>query len=278
MNRQELKEWLIRIKDNNYAVPEGAKPDKLSLSMLEHIGDTDMELRDSLILPTLSEWIINHTLPSDEVISLLLTALDEQHLLLGLGEEGDNVFCRTFCAEVIACIIYRHRQEAFLSEQDVRNAFQTLIGFYNGDRDVRGYVYGKGWAHGAAHGADALDEFARCEEIGCEGLREILKAIYKKVNTGCYGYIHFEDERMITAVEAVLDRKVLPSEEVTAWIRSFCRIEKTGEDHENLVKEFNINVFLKSLYFRLVDQPEYRPYAEAAKESIKEINRFIKKQ
>lgn len=31
---------------------------------------------------------------------------------------------------------------------------------------------GKGWAHGAAHGADALDEFARCEEVGYDGLKK----------------------------------------------------------------------------------------------------------
>jgi hypothetical protein len=75
--------------------------------------------------------------------------------------------------------------------------------FYNEDRDVRGFVEGKRWAHGAAHGADALGEPAQCEIIGYEGLKEILDSIYKKININYYGYINNEDERLISAVKEV---------------------------------------------------------------------------
>lgn len=274
MEKLVLKELLKGIKDNNYAVPYGISPYELSLAMMDNIGDTDSELRDDLILSNLFKWINDAILSTNEVYKLLRIALDENHLLNGLGKNDDTVFCRTFSVEIIAAIIYRHRREKFIPQSDIPNAFNKVLKFYNEDKDVRGYVKDKGWAHGAAHGADALDEFARCEEIGYEGLKRILDSIYKKVNVNHYGYIHFEDERIITVVKAILERKIIPASEIESWIRSFNNIEKTGIYPEDLIIEFNVNTFLKSLYFRLIDNTEYGQAANIVKDVINNISKF----
>lgn len=274
MKKQELKELLKSIKENDYKVPQGINPYQLSLVMMDNIGDIDSELRDELILSNLFRWINEGALSTNEVYELLVIALNEEHLLKELGNINDSVFSRTFSAEIIASIIYRHRREKFISEEDIQKAFSTILTFYNMDKDLRGYVEGKGWAHGAAHGADAIDEFARCEEIGCEGLKKILDSIYKKVNINHYGYIHFEDERMITAVKAILERKIISTKEIEDWITSFNKIEKTGIYPEDIVVEFNVNTFLKSLYFRLIDKSEYEQITNAVRKVLKEISRF----
>jgi hypothetical protein len=274
LEKKELKDLLIYINEDNNTIPENIKPYDLAVVCLEYIGDTDMELRDDLILTILCNWIIEKKLSDQEVKNLLEVLLDTEHLLKGLGETNDTIFVRTFSVLVVATIIYRHRNNKFLSGDELLKAFQTVIQFYTEDQDVRGYVEEKGWAHGAAHGADALDEFARCNEIGREDLLIIIDAIYKKVNIGHYGYVHFEEERMITAVKAVLSRSILSSAEVEAWIRSFCNFEKTGIYQEDMVKEVNINAFLKSLYFRLTDISEYQRYAAIVKECLHQISRF----
>jgi len=274
LQKQQLKDLLKSIKENNYKVPEGVNPYQLSLVMMENIGDIDSELRDDLILSNIFTWINEGVLSAKEVYELLKITIDEEHLLKGLGNIDDSVFGRTFSVEIIAGIIYKHRMEKFISESDIQKAFNTVLKFYNEDKDVRGYVEGKGWAHGAAHGADVLDEFARCEEIGYDGLNKILDAIYKKVNINHYGYFHFEDERMITPVKAILERQIIPTKEIEDWIKSFNKIEKTGTFPEDLVIEFNVNAFLKSLYFRLIDKPEYEQITNAIREVLKEISRF----
>jgi len=256
LEKQELKELLKSIKENDYKVPEGVNPYELSLKMMDNIGDIDSELRDDLILSNLFTWI------------------DENHILKGLGNIDDSVFGRTFSSEIVAACIYRHRSDKFLSKSDMEKAFDTLLKFYNEDKDVRGYIEVKGWAHGAAHGADALDEFAKCEEIGYERLKNILDAFYKKLNINYYGYIHFEDERMITAVKSILEREIIPIEEIEEWIKSFNKIEKVGKYPEDLVIAFNVNMFLKSLYFRLIDIPKYEKIANTAREVLNEISRF----
>lgn len=274
LEKQALKKLLKNIKDNDYAVPYGVKQRELSLEMMENIGDVDSELRDDLILSILSNWIIQGEIEVNILNELLVIALDEKHLLNGLGEVSDTVFSRTFSAEIVAAIIYKHREKKFLSKTQIKETFAAVLKFYNEDRDVRGFIEGKGWAHGAAHGADAIDELARCEEIGYEELKEILEAIHKKINVNHYGYIHFEDERLITPVKAILERKLLSIEEVVEWINSFKQIDKTGKYPEDLVIDFNVNAFLKSLYFRLIDTKDYEILAQTAKSVLKEISRF----
>lgn len=274
MDKDTLKELLRSIKDNNYAVPTNVDIYKLSLVMLDNIGDTDSELRDKLILSILTNWINDSILSDKETYNLLMIVLDENHLLNGLGKNDDRVFCRTFSVEVVASIIYRHRMAKFVSKKDIEKAFEKVLKFYNEDIDLRGYVKDKGWAHGAAHGADALDEFARCEEIDYDGLTQILDSIYKKVNAYNYGYIHFEDERIITVVKAILDRKIIPTKEIESWIRNFKNIKKVGTTPEDTVAEFNVNTFLKSLYFRLIYKAEYGQVANVVKYVVYEISKF----
>ena len=276
MEKQELKELLKRIRDNDYAVPYGINQYELSLEMMDNIGDVDSEMRDDLILTNLFKWINEGVLSEREVYELLNIAIDEKHLLNGVGEMNDSVFSRTFSAEIIAVIIYKHRENKFISELDIQKIFHTFLKYYVEDKDVRGYIESKGWAHGGAHGADVLDEFARCEEIGYEGLKEILDSIYTKVNINHYGYIHFEDERMITAIKAILERKIIPVKEIEDWINTFREIEKLGIYPEDLVIEFNVCTFLKSLYFRLIDTEEYIQIANKARDVLKEVSRFSK--
>ncbi|WP_346899270.1 DUF2785 domain-containing protein [Clostridium sp. UBA7503] len=274
MEKQELKELLKSIKENDYKVSEGVNPYELSLKMMDNIGDVDSELRDDLILSNLFTWIDGNQLSEKQVNELLWIALDENHILKGLGNIDDSVFGRTFSSEIVAACIYRHRMDKFLSKSDIEKAFDILLKFYNEDKDIRGYVEVKGWAHGAAHGADALDEFAKCEEIGYERLNNILDAFYKKLNINYYGYIHFEDERIITAVKSILEREIIPTDEIEEWIKSFNKIEKVGKYPEDLVIAFNVNMFLKSLYFRLIDIPKYEKIANTAREVLNEISRF----
>ncbi|MBL4934224.1 DUF2785 domain-containing protein [Clostridium sp. YIM B02515] len=272
MERQALKALLRSIKDNKYAVPEGVNPYKLSLELMDYIGDIDGELRDDLVFDVLVQWIMGDVLTPEEAHDIFVIALDEKHILNGLGEINDTVFGRTFSVEVAACIIYKHRK--LLSDSDILKAFKTVLKFYNEDRDVRGYVEGKRWAHGAAHGADALMELAQCEVIGYEGLKEILASIHKKININYYGYINNEDERMISAVKEVLERDIIPAEEIEEWIRSFGNIEKKGIVPDYLFVEFNVTLFLKSLYFRLVDNTKYEQIAKVVKEVLKKTSRF----
>jgi len=69
-------------------------------------------------------------------------------------------------------------------------------------------------------------------------------------------------------------RDIIPVEEIEEWVRSFGNIEKKGIVPDYLFIEHNVTLFLKSLYFRLVDNTKYEQIAKIVKEVLKKASRF----
>lgn len=274
MERKALKELLRTIKNNDCKVPEGVIPFDLALEMMNCLGDTDDELRDILAFSVLQNWIVEDILTTEEIHKLLNLSLDEKHLLYGLGSKDDTVFIRAFSVLIVAVALYKHRSKSYLSKEEISNILDKVIEFYDKDNDVRGYIEGKGWAHGAAHGADALDELARCEEIGYDDLKRILEAIHKKININYYGYIHEEDERIVTAVSAILERKLICESEMIDWIKSFKSIAKVGEYPNDIIISVNVKNFLRSFYFRLIGNSAHDNIINAIREVLEKIDKY----
>lgn len=250
-----LKERLIKVKSNDYLLENHEAYYPLGLKMLENIGSLDSELRDKLIYTTLFYWITRSRFSFEELKNLLKICLDSEHLFYKLGD-SDAVFKRTFSVLIIATIIYKHREENFLSEEVLYEVKDKLIEYMINEKDVRGYVEIKGWAHSAAHTADALDELVQCTCFSTNDLMDILEAIKAKVCIGYYVYIDEEDERMVTAVESAFNRRLLSTLEIIEWLQGF-KIENPKGNHiEKFHLMINIKSFLRSLYFRLLEKED----------------------
>jgi len=279
MNREELKALLESSVENDYQIPDGYTAYGLAEVMLEYLGDTDPKLRDHLCYFSLSEWCERKFLSAEDMRKLLQTVLDARHLLCGLGQVDDTVFMRTFSALIVTSIVCQHLEAPFLQAEEVRETLERVLQFYEQDLDNRGFIDGKGWAHGAAHGADALFELAECREINVPSLQRILEAIRAKTMTGSYSFIHQEDERMVTPVTAVLERGVLSEDWLAAWVAGFGNMTKTGQTPNDMVIQVNVKQFLRSLVYRL-QKPSHEGKQGAARivtealSVLKNIDRF----
>jgi hypothetical protein len=252
----ELKQLLQAIAADDYRVPDGVDYWQVTQDMLAYIGVIDPELRDDLILTTVSKWARAERYTANQYRAILTTTLDQQHVFLGLGaRDTDTVFTRAFSILVGGIAIYHHRQQPFLSPDEVRAALDTVLDYFAQEIDLRGFVEGKGWAHAVAHTADVLDELALCAEIDQAGLKRILDAIYAKAATAETIYAAEEDERLAYAALSLLGRDLIEHNEVEAWIRSFAPIERVGDWRQ---RHINTKHFLRSLYF----QAKYRHIAE----------------
>ncbi len=263
----KLKEKLIEIEKNNYLLKKGEDYFNIGLEMLESIGSLDPILRDDLIYGTLSHWILENKFAVEQLKKLLKISLEANHLFHKLYEKNDDaVFKRTFSVLIVALIIKKHREENFLSKEELYEAKDKLIEYMNNEQDVRGYVEVKGWAHSAAHTAHALAELSQCSCINKIDLLDILNSIKAKVCIGYYVYIEEENERMITVVENSFNRNMISYLEITSWLYEF-KFQNTKANYiENMHLKVNIKGFLRALYFRLLD-----------KENFNEINEKIKK-
>jgi hypothetical protein len=262
MSKEEkvLKEKLIRIKESNYLLEEQENYFSLVKEMMSKIGSIDPVLRDELIYTTLYHWIIEDKLTSDQLKCILQISLDSSHLFYKLeAKEEDAVFTRAFSVLIIALIIYKHREDNFLSDETLYEIKGKLVEYMLVERDVRGFVEEKGWAHSAAHTADALDELVQCALFNKMDLQDILNSIKAKVCIGYYVYIHEESERMVNAVENAFNRNILANSEIVEWLQGFkikAPKDKSIKSIENYHLKVNIKGFLRSLYFRLLDREE----------------------
>lgn len=267
-----LKEKLKRIKNNNYLLEEDENYFTLGLEMLENIGSLNSELRDELIYGILFNWISKSRFTSEELKVLLNISLDGSHLFYKLyDKEEDAVFKRAFSVLVVALIINEHRKEDFLSEEVLYEVKDKLIEYMLNERDVRGYVEVKGWAHSAAHTADALDELVQCDCFNKSDLADVLNSIKVKVCIGHYVYIDEESERMVTTVESAFSRKALSNSEIVQWLREFIIENPKNSYMDNFHLKVNIKGFLRSLYFRLLDKEDSNFIIEEIKKILSRI-------
>jgi len=264
-----LKEKLIEVENNKYLLKNDEKYFSLGLEMMENIGALDTELRDNLIYGTLSNWILNNRFTFEQLENLLNIGVDRSHLFYKLYEKDeDAVFKRTLSVLIVAVIINKHRKKTFLSEKSLHEVKDKLIEYMLNERDVRGYVEIKGWAHSAAHTADALDELVRCNYFNKTDLIDILNSIKAKVYIGYYVYVDEESERMVTVVENSFNRKILSNSEITEWLQGFKFENPKGSYIDGFHLKVNIKGFLRSLYFRLLDK-------ENSKVIIDEIKKIL---
>ena len=97
---------------------------------------------------------------------------------VGLGErDTDSVFRRSFSALVLGECIARDNERPLVPGGKVLEWGDRLATWLLRERDLRGFVPGKGWAHAVAHGADALGTLARSPHVGAAELTVILDVI-----------------------------------------------------------------------------------------------------
>ncbi|PFA17813.1 MULTISPECIES: DUF2785 domain-containing protein [Bacillus cereus group] len=271
--QQELKQELQQIKNNNYAVPEDVDAYPYAQWMLDSIGSPDADLRDDLIYSTIERWITGEVFRQKELRGLLLQTLSPDYLFYKIGEKGtDSVFKRAFSILIPPLILSVHEKEPFLSEEQLYSVAEQVFEYVYLEQDVRGYVEGKGWAHSTAHAADALNALARTIR-NREFSHAILAAVRHKVRLHDYVYINFEDERLVTAVMSVWNQNILTEEEWNKWLHTFTIIEEASVSQNDILVQ-NIRSFLRSLYFRALEQEGNSSFTIAIRETLKKWHRF----
>ena len=223
-------------------------------SMLTHIGSTDSVLRDQFIYSSFCQLSLNNQIEHDLYIELAEHCVSNAFLFYGIGEyETDTVFTRSFTMLLLALILYKDNKEDILPQSMVVKIKKNMILYINAERDIRGYVPNKGWAHSMAHAADVFDELAKSKKISQESAIDLLKSLWAKIYVYQGVYVHDEDERIITAIIQLIQKGLIV--EVAELIRSMP--SKLKELKEQLEEEkywylyANCKGFMKSFHYAI---------------------------
>ncbi|WP_054940153.1 DUF2785 domain-containing protein [Paenibacillus ihuae] len=274
--RAKLIHDLQRLEAEEYRLRQGEAHTEWIRLMLEYIGDPQPELRDELIYPTFYKWILEQQLfTNDELRSFLAVLIDERHLFYGIGDTEDNsVFTRTFSVLPVALIMQRHIKQPFLTAEEFRSLKDALLRYYREEKDLRGYVEEGGWAHAAAHGADALDELVKCPESSEEVQLEVLEAIKEMLQNRMCLFGEEEDERMATVVDTMIVQNRLGWNSIAGWISSLGDCGTWTPGRSQRIAQINSKNFLRSLYFRRGRKDRSEAFEQVLLTAEASLNRF----
>lgn len=257
-NPKQLKELLSNLKNENFVNLSNIDIDMLINGMLKNIGSIDSELRDHLIYESFYHLSLKTDVLNNKYRHILQVCIDDDHLFYKIGEANtDSVFTRSFSVLILPFVLYYHRKNPTFTNNEIKDVYKTVKKYFLEEKDLRGYVPEKGWAHSAAHTADVLDELALCTEIEHDELKEILSIIRTKTLDSNYVFINREDERMVTAVVSIFNRHLLSDQEIAQWIKDFLPYTKTGNLQYDMNLNVNVRNLLRSLYFRLLNLNEF---------------------
>ncbi|CAN5255439.1 DUF2785 domain-containing protein [soil metagenome] len=243
--------WQTVLNDD-FRVPDGTPLGELTSELTELLGSPDPELRDGLAYPTLATWI------ERGVYDDLLPALGDGMVVglqVAVGEhEGDTVFRRSFSALVLAECIARDTTRPLVLGGKVLQWGDALATWLLRERDLRGFVPGRGWAHAVAHGADALGALARSPHLSAPELTVVLDVIADRlvapVDTP---FTQGEDDRLAAATLAALRRDCVPMTVLEPWINRISASAATtpSADQAASATAGNAQGFLRALYLAL---------------------------
>ncbi|MGA8245356.1 MAG: DUF2785 domain-containing protein [Nocardioides sp.] len=246
-----------QVRSAEMAVPTDRPLPDLTAELTTMLGSTDPTERDEIAYPILASWV------TAGVYDDLLAGLGDgmaAGLTRGLGETGtDSVFRRSFSALVLAECVARDNSQGLLPAAKILEWGDRISGWLVRERDVRGFVPGRGWAHAIAHGADAIGVLAESPHLGLNELTVLLDVVADRVLAETpTPWTSGEPDRLARATMTVLRRRLVPLRIIEPWLaRVTAAATATGPaDRDPYLTTANPEAFLRALHLQVQLAPE----------------------
>lgn len=246
----ELKELLSNMDAMDRAEILVQDLDSRIHEMLVNIGTTDEDLREG-IYGIFHRLIMGEYLTKLQITKILDNCTDKLFYRIGETNE-DSVFTRSFSSLVIASILIKDKELLLLSGEHLRDIVDKCETYFRSEKDFRGYVEEKGWAHSIAHAADLLCAVILHPGFNLNDTQRLLDSLMPSLFSGVV-FVDDEDERLISALEGLLERG-LDERVIEEWISQiFAELKERwgGTALIHYKVRTNVKNFMKTLYFRL---------------------------
>lgn len=182
------------------------------------------------------------------------TLIDDDHLLYRIDEANeDAVFTRSFSALALSTILHNHNERNYLSNEVQSDVIDKVKLYMSKEKDYRGFVTNKGWAHSAAHVADVIGCFTANEQISFDKNMDLLSDFKDMFLSNTEVFTHNEDERIVSAFIILFKRLDFNEARVIEWIESIDKSKFVDSYPEDMYTRINSKLLLRSLYFKLSD-------------------------
>jgi hypothetical protein len=200
-----------------YQVPAGQAAAPLAMELAAMVASPDPELRDNFGYEILANWIHR----SGRLNAEDLDALRKFYVpvaLKGLGErEADSVFARSFALLNLKELAAADLKTPYLTQTTFDALFELAVNALSSEKDLRGHVPEKGWAHATAHAADLLRILARNNKFTFAQQTRAIAAIAARIRSAGIVFAWGEDARLAAALASVGIRENLDTAAFDAW-------------------------------------------------------------
>jgi hypothetical protein len=248
-----------QVQAAGFEVPADRPLDDLTAELTTMLGSTRHEVRDGTAYPALATWI------DRGVYDDLLIGLGDgmvAGLAVGLGESGtDTVFRRSFSALILAACLERDNERHLLPGAKILEWGDRVATWFLAEKDSRGWVPDKGWAHAVAHGADTLGALGESPHLAGPEHGLLLDILAERVllQPPDQPLAAGEPDRIAAAVMQILRRNTLSTDVLEPWVH---RIGAAGNpfvgpvDHDPYAATAGPQALLRALFVQLSLAPE----------------------
>lgn len=212
----DIRFWTT-LKHNEFKLTDGGSAGVLALEATDFLSSTDPALRDGIAYEALAAWIYrDHLLRADE-LELVRKKLVGQAQVGIAGGDADQIFGRSFALLGLSVLAAQDLRQPFLSPAALNELLDLGLGALARERDLRGFVAGKGWLHITAHSADLLKFLARNPKTTPAQNTLIVEGVAERLRTAGIVFVWGEDARLAAALRAVAERSDADPAPFSAW-------------------------------------------------------------
>jgi hypothetical protein len=218
----------VGLRSAGFRLPQGASALPLALEAASLLASTDPELRDDVAYEAIETWVYREQRLNAAELNQLRATLSA-NATRGLGEApGDGLFLRSFSTLALAVLAAEDLKRPFLDSRQFDGLVDLGIEELGGERDLRGFVPGKGWGHATAHCADLLKFLARSHWLRPEQQSRMINAIAERLRSAGQVFVWGEDARLAAALTAIAGRSDADPGPFLAWFK------RLGAEHAAL--------------------------------------------
>jgi hypothetical protein len=207
------------LRARGYQLPADEPLLPLALEATRLLGSVDPELRDGIGYEALATWVYqDHRLGCTELGRLRETLVAGARS--GLGEpEGDGLFLRSFSTLGLSIVAAADLQAPCLDAATFDGLLEVALNALGRERDLRGWVPGKGWGHATAHAADLLKFLGRNPRLTAAQQARIVDGIATRLRSAGHVFVWGEDARLAAALAALARRPDVDPAPFDVWTR-----------------------------------------------------------
>jgi hypothetical protein len=273
------KQFWLSITKNDFAFPAGYAILPLTEELFTSLASTDPELRDTIGLEVFYHWLDQGLYHVEDVRGFIPRLVGNWQN--GLGEtESDAVFQRSFSSLWLALIVENDTKKLELKGEDLAPILETLLAYFAAERDLRGFVPVKGWAHAIAHAADLFAALAGSPHTSVDEHLKIINCIAVKLrDVTDWIYVYGEESRLAVAVVQIFARGTLSTDQIKEWLASLSADWNNSWWDEGRAKAFlNGRNFLRSLHYKILgrdDIPDKEAIQKMLRDTLDHVQPFV---